>query len=71
MKDKRKTIKKCLECGSGDFDINEFIVHRACLGDNDKDLIAYKVKNHGIEMIVCSNCEKEYNEDDFKEIGFY
>ncbi len=63
-------IKKCLQCGCNDFDINEFIVHRAYLCGEEGDLTYYKNKNHGIESIICIKCKSEYSEKNFKQINF-
>jgi hypothetical protein len=71
MKNKKEMLKKCLKCGSLEFEINEFIVHKAAMDGKDGDLTAYKVKNNGIEQIFCSSCGKEYVENDFVKINFY
>jgi len=66
----KKYMTKCRKCGCDDFDINEFIVHRASLCKKDSVLTAYKVKNHGIDIIVCNKCKEEYYEGSFKQINF-
>ena len=62
-------IKKCQKCGGKYFDINEFVVYGASLSDEGK-LTTYKIKNNGVEMIICSECHEEYSMDDFKQVIF-
>jgi len=63
-------LKECNECYGCEFEINEFIVHRATLSDSGEDLTSYKVKNYGIENIICRKCGAEYFENNFKQINF-
>ncbi len=63
-------LKECNECYGCEFEINEFIVHRATLSDSGEDLTSYKVKNHGVENIICRKCGAEYFENNFKQINF-
>ncbi|MBD3311111.1 MAG: hypothetical protein GF349_01275 [Candidatus Magasanikbacteria bacterium] len=62
-------IKKCTNCGSRDFYIQETICHKATLLDNGR-LETYKDAGNGIEKITCGKCETEYNENDFENIKF-
>lgn len=64
------TIRKCSNCGGEDFLIQETIVHKAATSEEDGDLTVYKVFSCGIEIIFCKECEREYSEDDFKNINF-
>jgi len=62
-------IKKC-ECGSTDFIINEGIGHRAEIGE-DGELTVYKSGYvNEIEEIKCRYCEREFGENQFKQINF-
>lgn len=62
-------LKKCEKCGSNNFDVNEFVVYGASLSD-EGNLTTYKIKNNGVEMIICSECHEEYSVVDFKELIF-
>lgn len=63
-------INSCSICGCDIFYIHEFIVHRAALDKDEGDLTVYNIKNHGIKLITCRNCNAEYSASNFREINF-
>jgi len=64
------TVKKCTKCNGDDFIIQETLIHEAALCAEDGCLTVYKENAGGIDRIFCKKCEKEYSEDDFKQINF-
>lgn len=67
----KMSISKCIKCNNNVFIIVEKVVHEAETSETDKDLTAYRVRNHRIINIVCKKCKREYKISDFNNINFY
>jgi hypothetical protein len=61
------SINNC-ECGSKNFNVMESYAYRSEV-DEDGDLVCGK-SDGGIDEISCSECGKQFSEDDFNEIIF-
>jgi hypothetical protein len=61
-------MKKCNTCGENNFWVNEGMTWKASL-DEDGVLQCFK-PNSMIESIICTECGKEFTEEEFNEVNF-